>query len=169
MRAGGRRGGRPSIRIGMHSAEVLVGNVGSSERFSYTAMGDGVNVASRLEGMNKLFGTAICISDSMIEALGAQILARPMRRVRVKGRKQDFMIYELLGIAGSADPELAPRRRDERLCALTAAASAAFEAGEFEGAADGYRELLREFPEDALAKAMLAESSQGARATAAES
>ena len=171
LNAGWRAEGRPTfrIRIGMHSAEVLVGNVGSSERFSYTAMGDGVNVASRLEGMNKLFGTAICISDSMVEAAGAQILARPMRRVRVKGRKQDFMIYELLGIAGSADPELAPHRRDERLCELTAAASAEFEAGEFEGAADAYREVLREFPDDPLAKAMLAECSQGARATAAES
>ena len=164
--------GRPTfrIRIGMHCAEALVGNVGSSERFSYTAMGDGVNVASRLEGMNKLFGTSICISDSMVEALGEQILARPMRRVRVKGRKQAFMIYELLGIAGSADPELAPRRRDERLSELTAAASAGFEAGALEAAADAYRALLREFPDDPLAKAMLTECSQGARAaTAAES
>ena len=53
------------MRIGLNCANVLVGNVGSSERLSYTVMGDGVNVAARLEGMNKTFGTTICISDSV--------------------------------------------------------------------------------------------------------
>ncbi|HMK68503.1 MAG TPA: adenylate/guanylate cyclase domain-containing protein, partial [Stellaceae bacterium] len=169
--AGWRAEGRPTFRtrIGMHSAEVLVGNVGSPERFSYTAMGDGVNVASRLEGMNKLFGTALCISDSIAEALGPQILTRPMRRVRVKGREQAFMIYELLGIVGSTEPELAPRRRDERLAELTVAASARFEAGDLERAAEAYGALLREFPEDALATAMLAECRARERAAATES
>jgi class 3 adenylate cyclase len=96
------------LRIGLHCAEVLVGNVGSSERLSYTAMGDGVNVAARLEGINKSFGTTICISDSVVEAVGSEIAVRPMKRVKVKGRKHEFMIYELLGIRGSDDPELAP-------------------------------------------------------------
>ena len=53
-----------AIRIGLHSGDVLVGNVGSSERLSYTAMGDGVNVASPMEGLNKRFGTSICISGA---------------------------------------------------------------------------------------------------------
>ena len=53
------------MRIGLNCANVLVGNVGSSQRLSYTVMGDGVNVAARLEGMNKIFGTTICISDSV--------------------------------------------------------------------------------------------------------
>jgi adenylate cyclase len=96
------------LRIGLHCAEVLVGNVGSSERLSYTAMGDGVNVAARLEGINKSFGTTICISDSVVEAVGSEIAVRPMKRVKVKGRKHEFMIYELLGIRGTDDPELAP-------------------------------------------------------------
>jgi adenylate cyclase len=102
--------GRPELRlrIGLHCAEVLVGNVGSSERLSYTVMGDGVNVAARLEGINKTFGTTICISDSAVEAVGSDIVARPIGRVQVKGRKHEFMIYELLGIRSSLDPELAP-------------------------------------------------------------
>ncbi len=57
--------GRPplQLRIGLHCANVLIGNVGSSARLSYTVIGDGVNVAARLEGINKTFGTTICISD----------------------------------------------------------------------------------------------------------
>ena len=66
--------GRPRIRIriGLNCANVLVGNVGSSTRLSYTALGDGVNVAARLEGINKLFGTTICISDSIYEQVHAR-------------------------------------------------------------------------------------------------
>ena len=66
--------GKPTFQIqnGLNSAEVLVGNIGASHRFSYTAIGDGVNVAARLEGMNKTFGTAICISDSVFNAVKIQ-------------------------------------------------------------------------------------------------
>jgi adenylate cyclase len=93
---------------------VLVGNIGASDRFSYTAIGDGVNVAARLEGMNKTFGTAICLSDSVFNAVASEILARPLRQVQVKGRKQEFMIYELIGITNSSDPELEVRPDDRR-------------------------------------------------------
>jgi hypothetical protein len=111
------------IRIGLNCANVLVGNVGSSKRLSYTVMGDGVNVAARLEGMNKIFGTTICISDSVFEAVGPEIVARPLRRVQVKGRKHEFMIYELLGVASSDDPELEFRAEDGRLSDMTWVAS----------------------------------------------
>ena len=58
-----------------------------------------MNVAARLEGINKLFGTTICISDSIYDQVRAEILARPLKRVQVKGRKTEFMIYELLALA----------------------------------------------------------------------
>jgi class 3 adenylate cyclase/ABC-type nitrate/sulfonate/bicarbonate transport system substrate-binding protein len=151
--------GRPRIRlrIGLNCANVLVGNVGSSSRLNYTALGDGVNVAARLEGINKLFGTTICISDSIFDQAKADILARPLKRVQVKGRKTKFMIYELLALRASDDPELKVRDRDELLSAMTWQASQKFEAGDFLAAECAHRDILKEFPEDTLARFMLAE------------
>ena len=148
--------GRPRIhiRIGLNCANVLVGNVGSSNRLSYTALGDGVNVAARLEGINKQFGTTICISDSIYEQAKADLLARPIKRVQVKGRKTEFMIYELLAIRNSDDPDLRVRDQDEKLSAMTWQASQKYEAGDFPAAERAYRDILREFPEDALARLM---------------
>jgi adenylate cyclase len=150
--------GKPTlrIRIGLNTAEVLVGNIGSSDRFSYTAIGDGVNVAARLEGMNKTFRTTICISDSVFNAVASYIVARPLRHVQVKGRTQDFMIYELVGLANAEDPELRVRPDDRRLSEMTWAASRCFEVGDLACAAQGYRDILEQFPDDGVAKAMLA-------------
>jgi hypothetical protein len=151
--------GRPRIRIriGLNCANVLVGNVGSSARLSYTALGDGVNVAARLEGINKLFGTTICISDSIYDQVHAEILARPLKRVQVKGRKTEFMIYELLALRASDDPELRVRNQDERLCAMTVQASQSFEAGDIAAAQRAYRAILDNFPGDPVARLMLKE------------
>jgi class 3 adenylate cyclase/ABC-type nitrate/sulfonate/bicarbonate transport system substrate-binding protein len=151
--------GRPRIRlrIGLNCANVLIGNVGSSTRLSYTALGDGVNVAARLEGVNKLFGTTICISDSIYDRAKTNIIARPLKRVQVKGRKTEFMIYELLALRTSDDSELRVRDRDEQLSAMTWQASEKFEAREFLVAEHAYHDILKEFPEDPLAKFMIAE------------
>jgi class 3 adenylate cyclase/ABC-type nitrate/sulfonate/bicarbonate transport system substrate-binding protein len=158
--------GRPllHLRIGLHCAEVLVGNVGSSERLSYTVMGDGVNVAARLEGTNKIFGTTICISDTMAENVRADVVARPMRKVQVKGRKHAFMVYELMGIGNSDDPELAPPDRADKLCEMTQMASHHYERGEFDKAAQRYREILMAFPSDPVAKSLLAMCSTAVKA-----
>jgi class 3 adenylate cyclase len=153
--------GRPPLhlRIGLHCANVLVGNVGSSARLSYTVMGDGVNVAARLEGMNKVFGTTICVSDSVFNAVASEVVARPLRHVHVKGRKQEFMVYELLGMTGDGDAEIEARSSDRRLSQMTWEASEYFERGELGEAARRYRKILEEFPSDSVAKSMLEASS----------
>jgi adenylate cyclase len=119
-------------------------------------MGDGVNVAARLEGMNKAFGTTICISDSVFDAVASEVVARPLRRVQVKGRKQEFMVYELLGMAKSDDPELETRPADQKLSEMTWVASKYFDKGDLEEAAQRYRDILAKFPNDPVAKTILA-------------
>ena len=80
---------------------------------------------------------------------------RPLKRVQVKGRKTEFMIYELLALRDSDDPELGMRDRDEQLSAMTWKASNYFEQGEFSAAAKVYCEILQTFSNDPIAETML--------------
>jgi class 3 adenylate cyclase len=105
------------VRVGIHYANVLVGNIGTAERLSYTALGDGVNVAARLEGSNKQFSTSICVSDVLFNEVASSVEVHPLGLVSVKGRTGEFPAYELLGIRGSTDPELSARGSTE--CART--------------------------------------------------
>ena len=87
------------MRIGLNTATVLVGNIGCTNRLSYTVMGDGVNVASRLEAKNKEFGTKICISDSVLQEVGDLVITRPLGATRLKGRRHEILIHELVSIS----------------------------------------------------------------------
>jgi adenylate cyclase len=83
-------------RIGINSGEALVGNFGSLKRFNYSVMSDAVNLASRLEGANKFYGTSIIASETTVALAGDAFAWRELDTVRVKGRIQALKIYELL-------------------------------------------------------------------------
>ena len=109
--------GKPfRVRVGLHSGEALVGNVGTSLRFAYTAIGDSVNLCSRLEGLNKVYGTGIIASKALKDAAGdGEFLWRFLDRVVVVGRRDPLDIFELLAGRAEATPlqlqlaELYPR------------------------------------------------------------
>jgi adenylate cyclase len=139
-----------AIRVGIHSGEAIVGNFGSARRFSYTAVGDDVNLASRLEGLNKEYGTTILVSDATRRAIGDGFVCREIDRVRVQGRVQPVAVHELLG-----------RHEDDRDGAL------ARRARDFGSALDAYRRrawdeaiarleaLAGEWPDDAAVAPLL--------------
>ena len=87
-------------RIGLNSGDALVGNIGSQRRFNYTVMSDAVNLASRLEGANKYFGTTIMASETTVGLSGEAFAWRELDEIRVKGRSKPVKIYELLEEAG---------------------------------------------------------------------
>ena len=110
---------RCDLRIGVATGEALVGSIGSDVMMSYTVMGDVVNLASRLEGVNKTYGTRNLVSERTIAAAGAALEVREIDRVVVAGHTHSEIIFEILGRKG----ELTPQRllsRDKYLEGLAA-------------------------------------------------
>jgi adenylate cyclase len=148
------------VRIGIHCDSVLVGNVGSKERLSYTVMGDGVNVAARLEGMNKELGTWICVSHAVYRAAGERLWLRPIDTITVRGRKGELLVYELMAIKG-ADADVAGTAQEIDLCVATVDAFAIYSGGDLVGALAAYQDILQRYPADPVAVRMIAKCTPG--------
>jgi adenylate cyclase len=120
---------------------MLVGNMGSKRRFNFTIMGDNVNLASRLEGLNKTFGTRLIISESTYEFVHDKMLVRELDLIRVKGKMRPVKIFELMGLLSESQGALAKVDRFH-------AALEAYRSAQWETAIGMFGELLRDFPDD---------------------
>ncbi len=96
-----------TVRYGLHTGVAIVGNIGATDKLNYTAIGDNVNLASRLEGANKQYGTALLISETTREAAREEIEVRELDVVKVKGKARPVKIFELLAARGELTPEQA--------------------------------------------------------------
>ncbi|KAB0665360.1 adenylate/guanylate cyclase domain-containing protein [Oryzomonas japonica] len=134
--------GTISLRIGLHTGDAIVGNLGSDRLFDYTVVGDTVNLASRLESANKFFATRIMLSEATLREAGDGFLARELGLIAVKGKELPVRIHELLAERDGAPVELAA------WVALYGRAVDAFHHREWQAAAALFEEALSQRPQD---------------------
>jgi class 3 adenylate cyclase/CheY-like chemotaxis protein len=129
-------------RIGIHTGDMIVGNMGTERKMNYTIMGHAVNIASRLEGINKQYGTWIIASEDTVKECGDSIFTRRLDRIRVVGVNEPILIYEVLELPDSVTPEL--RVQTE----LFHEALSLFETRDWNAAMSAFGKALEKYPND---------------------
>jgi adenylate cyclase len=143
--------GRPvlEIGIGLNTGIASVGNMGSSLRYGYTAMGDTVNLSSRLEGLNKEYGTRILVSEATFrEIQDPEIVFRELDLIRVKGKLQPVTIYEVLAVE-------AAKNGGKELVELFRKGREAYKLRNWRAGKAAFEEILHRWPSDGPAKVFL--------------
>jgi adenylate cyclase len=123
-------------RIGINTGDMVAGNMGTANKMNYTIMGNAVNLAARLEGVNKQYGTWVLASESTVRETGDVLLHRNLDRVRVVGINEPVRLCELLDIAEAASEQ------DKKLVKVFHEALACFESRNWKQAVEGFNEAL---------------------------
>jgi class 3 adenylate cyclase len=133
-------------RIGINTGDMVAGNMGTANKMNYTIMGNAVNLAARIEGINKQYGTSILVSEATVREAGDRLFTRKIDRVRVVGINEPVRLYELLDTAEHAAPD------QKELVAIFHEALDHFEKRDWTQASDGFKKALALKADDSPSK-----------------